>query len=247
MKKFVILALVLILAITMTLSLAACGGEAVAPVATPEPTPVATPEPTPEPTPPPTPELTSEPTPEPEPEPTALEIWLENFKKIDAYVETDTENFIEALDRLFGESHLNEDGDTTWTLEDDDITIEIIASFSQGRIDVIDSILPYKAELPSMWSDFDYDRLTALGQCIIDGLYGDLGEYTGVIVREAEYAGNVTYEELVDIAGGVQGIPVVWSREDDGFWYMWFDEDYTIYANYESDGSFGFLIIERNE
>ena len=243
MRKSIILTLAVILALTMTLILVACGGSDTAPVATPATTPQPTPEPTPSPvpTPEPTPELT------PEPEPDVLEILLEKFPTLDAYVDMDTEDFIEALGRLFGESHLNEEGNTVWTLEDDNLTIEIVVYFSEGEVDLIDTVFPDAADMPtSMRSNFDFDRLRALGDCIILGLEGDLGDYTGVIVTDAYYAGNVTYEELVDIAGGVQGIPVVWSKEDDGFWYMWFDEDYTIYLNYKSDGSFGFLLITRN-
>jgi len=71
MKKFATLALILILAITMTFSLAACGDGDVALIATPKPAPEVTPEPTPEVTPEPTPKPTPapEPTPEPTPEP----------------------------------------------------------------------------------------------------------------------------------------------------------------------------------
>jgi len=74
MKKFSKQILIVMLVITMTLFLAACGGDdpvpestpALTPEATPAPTPVLTPEPTPEPIPVLTPEPTPEVTPEPE-------------------------------------------------------------------------------------------------------------------------------------------------------------------------------------
>jgi len=71
MKKVVILTSALILALTMTLTLAACGGSDTTPAATPTPTQEAMPTqeatPTPEPTLKPTPEPPPEPTPESEP------------------------------------------------------------------------------------------------------------------------------------------------------------------------------------
>ena len=65
MKKLVALTRAVILALTIALTLAACGGNDTTPVATLVPTPEVTPELTPE----TTPEATPEPTPEPEPEP----------------------------------------------------------------------------------------------------------------------------------------------------------------------------------
>ena len=256
MKKVTTLTFVMILAISMTFILVSCRAENPTPEPTIEPTVEATPEstPDPEPVPEPTPESTPEPEPEPEPEPApapdVLEIWLEKFPTIDTYVDMDTEDFIAAVDRLFGVSHTSDEDETTWTHEDDDITINVSASFSQGKADIVGLNWLYvtddEDERFVQKSSFDFDRLRALGDCIIQGLDGDLGDYQGVRVTDADYASNVTYEELVDIAGGVQGIRAVWYRED-GFWYMWFDEDYTIYASYKSDGSFGSLVIWRNE
>ena len=69
MKKLVTLTLVIILALTMTSILAACGGNETTPATTPHPANESAGEAEPTPTPAPTPQPTPVPTPEPEPEP----------------------------------------------------------------------------------------------------------------------------------------------------------------------------------
>jgi len=254
MKKAVIVPLILI--IMMTFTLVACGGNEIAPVVIPEATsePIATPtlEPTPEPTPEPEPE--SEPDEEPEPEIDALEAWLEKFASIDTYVDLEVEDFIAALDSLFGVSHSVEGDETTWDYEDDNIFIGVGATFSQGKLNYIDimwydpaderDIVDAWFDQTSLWSTFDLDRLHALNACIADVIDG---YFEAITVVEASAAGNVSYDDIVEIAGGTRGIPITWSREENGFSYMWFNDEYILYASYDRNGEFVFLFFGTHE
>jgi len=256
MRKLITPTLATILALTMLIVLTACGYIDNVPEAAQKPTPESVAETTPVLTPETEQETISEPEPmeTPEPELNVLDAWLETFATIDAYVDMGVEDFLAALDRLFGVSHSVDGDDTTWTYEDDDIVIGVGATFSQGKLNDI-SIIWYDPaderdiieawfDQPSLWSTFDLDRLHALNECIADVIDG---YFEAITVVEASAAGNVSYDDIVDMAGGTQGIPITWSREENGFSYMWFNDEYILYASYDRDGEFVFLFFGIHE
>jgi len=205
-------------------------------VETPLATPIATPEPvvesTPELTPEPEPETT--PTPEPTPEPIPDNNWYELFLTVEDYKDMPTEDVLDAFDELFGIKHERGRNPMIWKHEDG---TEISATFMGGKLDSV--TFKYigmidDADLSFFYNPdvvFDMDGILALK----NNKYAmDRPDRPNNLVFILDLENNnpigVSYNDILKLTGGDEGMPTAWWRVAGGFSdFNWYDGEYFLY------------------